>query len=150
MGQASWWKISWNDKSLFTSLHLDLNCILFVASCSSIYVAGSLNHILTKWGHSEQNGWDFTDFERFHGSLFPRVHSNWQRSQHWFRWWLCAEQGTSHYLKSCWLSAVSHICIIVLIHCGLVTPYEGIDLGQFWLRPWIVAIWRHQVITWTN
>ena len=39
---------------------------------------------------------------------------------------------------SCWL-----------MHCGLMTPYGDRDLGQHWLRQWLVA-WRHQVITWTN
>ena len=38
---------------------------------------------------------------------------------------------------------------IPLTHCGLETPYGDIDLGQHWLRQWLVA-WRHQVITWTN
>ena len=38
---------------------------------------------------------------------------------------------------------------ISLIHCGLVTPYGEIDLGQHWLRQWLVA-WQHQAITWTN
>ena len=36
-----------------------------------------------------------------------------------------------------------------LTHCGLVTPYSDRDLGQHWLRQWLVA-WRHQAITWTN
>ena len=36
-----------------------------------------------------------------------------------------------------------------LIHWGLVTPYGVGDLGQHWLRKWLVA-WRHQAITWTN
>ena len=36
-----------------------------------------------------------------------------------------------------------------LTHCGLVTPYGDRDLGQHWLRLWLVA-WRHQAITWTN
>ena len=30
-----------------------------------------------------------------------------------------------------------------------MTPYGDRDLGQHWLRQWIVA-WRHQAITWTN
>ena len=34
-------------------------------------------------------------------------------------------------------------------HWGLVTPYGDVDLGQHWLRYWLVA-WRHQAITWTN
>ena len=36
-----------------------------------------------------------------------------------------------------------------LTHWGLVTPFGDIDLGQHWLRWWLVA-WRHQAITWTN
>ena len=27
--------------------------------------------------------------------------------------------------------------------------YDSIELGQHWLRQWLVA-WRHQAITWTN
>ena len=38
---------------------------------------------------------------------------------------------------------------IDLTHCGLVMPYGDRDLGQHWLRSWLVA-WRHQAITWTN
>ena len=37
----------------------------------------------------------------------------------------------------------------MLTHWGLVTPYGDVDLGQHWLRQWLVA-WRHQAITWTN
>ena len=36
-----------------------------------------------------------------------------------------------------------------LTHWGLVTPFGEIDLGQLWLRKWLVAL-RHQAITWTN
>ena len=36
-----------------------------------------------------------------------------------------------------------------LTYCGLVMPDGDRDLGQHWLRQWIVA-WRHQAITWTN
>ena len=38
---------------------------------------------------------------------------------------------------------------IGLTHCGLVTLYGDINLGQHWLREWLVA-WWHQAITWTN
>ena len=34
-------------------------------------------------------------------------------------------------------------------HCGLVTPYGDIDLGQHWFRYWLVA-WWHRTVTWTN
>ena len=37
----------------------------------------------------------------------------------------------------------------LLSHCGLVTPYGNIDLGQHWPRQWLHA-WRHQAITCTN
>ena len=42
-----------------------------------------------------------------------------------------------------------YLDLIVLTHCGLVTPYGDRDLGQHWLRKWLVA-WQHQAITWTN
>ena len=37
---------------------------------------------------------------RFHWSLFPRVKLT--IFQHWFRWWLGADQATSHYLNQRW------------------------------------------------
>ena len=36
-----------------------------------------------------------------------------------------------------------------LTHCDLVMPNGDIELGQHWLRYWLVA-WRHQAITWTK
>ena len=36
-----------------------------------------------------------------------------------------------------------------LTHCGLVMPYVNLELGQYWLRWWLVA-WRHQAITCTD
>ena len=30
-----------------------------------------------------------------------------------------------------------------------MTSYGDTDLGQHWLRQWLVA-WRHQAITWTS
>ena len=38
---------------------------------------------------------------------------------------------------------------LILTHWGLVMPYGDIDLGQHWLRWWLVA-WRQQAITWIN
>ena len=45
----------------------------------------------------------------FHWSLFPRVQLT--IIQHWFRWWLGAEQATSLYLNQCWSSFLTHICV---------------------------------------
>ena len=36
-----------------------------------------------------------------------------------------------------------------LTHCGLVTPYGNIDLGQHWLRWWLAALLL-QAKTWIN
>ena len=36
-----------------------------------------------------------------------------------------------------------------LIHCGLLTPYGEMHLGQLWFRSWLFA-WWHQAITWSN
>ena len=36
-----------------------------------------------------------------------------------------------------------------LIHWSIVLPYGDRDLGQHWLRKWLVA-WWHQAITWSN
>ena len=35
------------------------------------------------------------------------------------------------------------------MYCGLMMPYGDRDVGQHWLRWWLVA-WQHQAITWTN
>ena len=36
-----------------------------------------------------------------------------------------------------------------LTHCGPVKPHVGTEIGQQWLRQWLIA-WRHQAITWNN
>ena len=36
-----------------------------------------------------------------------------------------------------------------LTHCGLMTPYGDLDLGQHWPRWWLVAL-QHQAITWAS
>ena len=49
----------------------------------------------------------------------------------------------------CWCSTFKSNHWVSLTHWGLVTPYGDSDLGQHWLRQWLVA-WWHQAITWTN
>ena len=41
------------------------------------------------------------------------------------------------------------LCHRPLTHCGIVKPYNDIELGQHWFRYWLVA-WWHQAITWIN
>ena len=45
----------------------------------------------------------------FHWSLFLRVQLT--IFQHWCRYWLGAEQATSHYLNQWWPSSTTHICV---------------------------------------
>ena len=44
---------------------------------------------------------------KFRGILFLRVQLT--INQHWFRQWLGADKGTSHYLNQWWLSVLRHI-----------------------------------------
>ena len=59
------------------------------------------------------------------------------------KWWLDAEQGTSHCIER-WKPSP-----LPLHSLCLVTPCGVGDLGQHWLRWWLGA-WRHQAIAWTN
>ena len=43
-----------------------------------------------------------------HWSFFVRVQLT--LNKHWFRWWLGAEQATSHYLNQCWPSSLMNKC----------------------------------------
>ena len=60
--------------------------------------------------HSNAFLWlkNFVDWFKFHWVLFLRVQLTIR--QHWFRQWLGAEQATSHYLKQCLPSSLTHIC----------------------------------------
>ena len=50
------------------------------------------------------------DFQmKFHWSLFLGVLLT--ICQQWFRWWLCVDQTTSHYLNHWWPSLVMHLFI---------------------------------------
>ena len=52
-------------------------------------------------------------------------------------------------LVQCNDSVDSTLTVCQSTHWRLVTPYGKRDLGQNWLRQWLVAC-RHQAITWTN
>ena len=41
------------------------------------------------------------------------------------------------------------VCHLDLTHCGWLISYGDIDLGQHWLRKWLIA-WWYQAITWIN
>ena len=51
-----------------------------------------------------------------------------------------------HKLQMIWV--ISKCCVIV-VYWSLVMPYGDRDLGQHWLKQWLVT-WQHQSITWTN
>ena len=48
-----------------------------------------------------------------------------------------------------WTYLHSEFIQICSTHCGLETPHDGIDLGEHWLRLWLVAWWQ-QALTLTN
>ena len=60
--------------------------------------------------HSNAFSWmkTFVFWFEFHWSLFLRAQLT--IIKHWFRWWLGAEQATSHYLNQCLPSSLMHIC----------------------------------------
>ena len=77
--------------------------------------------LLTHWGRNKMAAIFQTTFSnaflwmimyvirlKFHWNLFLRV--QWTISQHWLRWWLVADQVTSHYLNQWWPKMVTHIC----------------------------------------
>ena len=79
-------------------------------------------HVLTHWGHDKMasdflttnsNAFSWMKIYKcwlgFHLILFPRVQLI--IFQHWFRWWLGADQATSHYLNQWWSTLLMHICI---------------------------------------
>ena len=72
------------------------------------------SYVLTHWGRDKMDAISQTTFSsafcwtkmfefriKFHWSLFLRVQLT--IFQHWFRWWLGADQATSHYLNQWWL-----------------------------------------------
>ena len=46
---------------------------------------------------------------KFHWNLFLGIQLI--IFKHWFRWWLDADQATSHYLKQCWYGLLKHVCV---------------------------------------
>ena len=58
---------------------------------------------------------------KFHWSLFLRVLLT--IFQHWFWWWLGADQATSHYLNQCWLD---HWCIYASLGLNELTRGDNI------------------------
>ena len=96
--------------------------------CSIIFMLSTLPNILlfglwTHWGRDNMDAisqWTFANvfssmkmFEfrlKFHCSLFLKFQLT--INQHWFRYWLGAEQATSHYLTQWWPSWITHICLI--------------------------------------
>ena len=60
-------------------------------------------------------------------------------------------QATRHNLSQSWPRCHHNTSLghNELIHCGLVMPYGDTEMGQHWLRLWLIA-WQHLGITWTN
>ena len=66
---------------------------------------------------------------KFHWSLFIRVELT--KSQHWFRYWLGADQATSHYLDQWWLD---YRRIYTSLGLNELSELSSVDLLS--IRPW--------------
>ena len=64
---------------------------------------------------------------KFHWNLLPSIPLTIIIRQHWVRWWLGIDQGTSHYLNQWWSSLLTHIYTTrprrVKINCEVLTHY---------------------------
>ena len=87
-----------------THLHLDKMAIVSQTTFSNAFL----------WMITHEYGL------KFHWSLFPRVQST--ILQHWVRWWLGADQATSHYLNQWWPIPPTYIC----------------STGERWVKWWTV------------
>ena len=94
--------------------------------------------------------WNLTTLLKYHGGNWSVVTSLYLFLTHW------PYQMVGHKLERILINMIwiihgssAGMLRMKLTHCGLVTPYDDIDLGQHWLRLWLGA-WRHQAITWTS
>ena len=89
---------------------------------------------------------------RFHWSLFLRFQL--LISQLWFRWWLGADQATSHYLNQCWLvcwriyaslglkELTTFCCYVVLTHSLKLKRSDSV-IHPVEVRSYVTAIDGH-------
>ena len=102
---------------------------------------------------------------KFHWSLFLRVQLT--IFQYWFRWWLGAEQATSHYLNQWWPSSTTHVCVTrprwvnssPLDWTGdkplsepMMTQFNDACMRHSASMSWLISprLNRRQAIIWTN
>ena len=70
---------------------------------------------------------------KFHWSWFPRVQST--RFQHWFRYWIGADQATSHYLNQWWLDCwrlYASLGLNELTWCTRIIGLHSQKQGYWW------------------
>ena len=78
---------------------------------------------------------------RYHWSLFLRVKLT--IFQYWFRWWLCADQATCHYLNQWWLV---YWRIYASLGLNELYPWSGpVPISLGWRRKCIPF---HRLIDW--
>ena len=82
--------------------------------------------------------WHFLTFIIFHEIVLHIDETAWRRAFDRFGLWEIFESNISVDAQKNWNA-----------YAGPVMPYGGTNLGQYWLRQWLVA-WRHQVLTQIN
>ena len=107
--------------------------------------------LLTHWGQDKMAAISQTTFSnalswmkmlefrlRFHWSLFAGAQLT--IFQHWFRQWLGADQGTSHYLNQWWPTLVTHICVSRPQWVKETMDPAGPETCVFWARYSLISI----------
>ena len=89
---------------------------------------------------------------KFHWNLFLRVQLTIFR--HWYRWWLCTDQATCHYLNQWWLDYRRiYASLVIAVKChGLYpqsgkTPYRQIAWSLQAVRLYIMMIVSPWILT---
>ena len=89
---------------------------------------------------------------RFHWNLFLRLELT--ISQHWFRWWLGANQATSHYLSEpIMVGLLTHICVTRPQWVELLLPSQCWELMEnivfyfCWNKPSVTRC-KHNIWLW--
>ena len=116
------------------------------------YICSDLTHLCrdkmaTIFRMTFSNAYSWINMYKFwlrcHWSLFPRVQLT--ILQHWFRWWLGADQATSHYLNQWWSF---YWCIYASLGVNeLTTVFKMADkISQqiecdIWVSPRTVKVW---------
>ena len=148
----------WSDDKRLNCNRKILNCGWKNCQWNALQIISNFQYILltvlTHWGLDEIDAILQTTFSnafswmkmyefrlRFHWNLFPGIQLT--IFQHWFRWWLGADQATSHYLNQWWLfywciyaslglNELRFLIIVNMSFCSMFPKWVRMSGSQFW------------------